>query len=620
MDEKNREENITTEPVEEEKYAEEDRHTEADRHTEEKHIEEASVKTEDFRENTMEHNNAYGNYAGTGYMYQGYGYPYPNMPYMQGYVHPGYPYPGQMQYQYTQQGRPVNPCVQPGQMHPGYQMSGYRNQNVNGMEAMYISQNMTNAEETAKEEQHLERHMAEQAASEADSPSVSLSAAENAKTDRENPDIRTRAELKAEKKARKKAAKKGKSHSGTGKKIARLIAAAVVFGLVAGAVFQGVRYGSDALFGTKQSNQNQRISDDRDNSYIEANSNAVQTVNYDVADVAAKVMPSIVSITGTYVQTYQYWFSTYEQELPGAGSGIIIGRDEKNLFVLTNYHVVEGAKELEVVFVDKESADAVVKGYDEENDIAIVLVSMEDIKDETLDQIQEITIGSSENLRVGDPCIAIGNALGYGQSVTVGYISALEREITVSDETISVLQTDAAINPGNSGGALVNMNGELIGVNTAKYVDSDVEGMGYALPISELSDIINDLIEAEGIQVSEDDQDDSQKPQAGNEIPSGQTYLGISAQTIDRNYAQMLGMPEGIYISSITDDSPAEDCGLKSGDIIVGFDGEEVKDMTILQDMVADKEAGDKVEIEFYRLSDGEYEKQTVTATLQAKE
>lgn len=568
-----------------------------------------------------------GDYSGSEYGYQEYGYSYSNqnMPYsnMNGYVHPTYPYMDHMNYSYTHPSGMNSNYAQGNYMNANYIAPGYHNQNINGMEAMYISQNMANAEAAAK---HTDIYAeSKNDAFEAEQQTYPEENAENTEPEQNDAEIKTRAERKAEQKAKEKTAKKKKSHSGGAKKFAKLIASAVVFGLVAGVVFQGVRYGSDALFSKNKktasvdtsADQNENTTEHQNTPYLEANSNSVQTVNYDVSDVAADVMPSIVSITGTYVQTYQYWFTTYEQELPGAGSGIIIGRDDEYLFILTNCHVVEGAKELEVVFVDDESVGAIVKGTNADNDVAIVLVPLEDIKEETLNQIKEITVGSSDNLKIGDPCIAIGNALGYGQSVTVGYISALEREITVSDVPISVIQTDAAINPGNSGGALVNMNGELIGVNTAKGVGSNVEGMGYALPISEISDLINDLIAAEGIQETETNEPENQ---ASNTIEPGQTYLGISASTIDKDYAEMLGMPEGIYISNITKNSPAKAAGLQSGDIIVGFDGEEVLDMTVLQGKVADKKPGDKVEIEFYRLVDDEYEKQTVTATLQAME
>ena len=410
-----------------------------------------------------------------------------------------------------------------------------------------------------------------------------------------------------QKKAKDKKPKNRKS--GCGKKAASVVAAAVVFGLVAGVVFQGVRYGSDKLLGKdSQTTTEQSAEGSTENNapqLKQASSDTTSTV-YDVSTVAKKVMPSIVSITGTYVTTYDYWFNSYQQESTGAGSGIIIGKDDQYLYLATNYHVVQNAKSLSVTFVDDKSAEATVKGYVENNDIAVVTVKLSDISDDTLNEIKEIQVGSSDDLTVGDPCVAIGNALGYGQSVTVGYISALNREISASDETVKVLQTDAAINPGNSGGALVNMQGELIGINTAKYSDTSVEGMGYALPISDVQDIINDLIA--GKNVSNDG------------TTSGQAYLGISAQTITSQYAQLLNMPEGVYISSVEQGSAAEECGLQSGDIICSLDGEDIADMETFHDKIVACNPGDKVTIVYYRNNNGNYEKQTATATLKEKQ
>ena len=410
-----------------------------------------------------------------------------------------------------------------------------------------------------------------------------------------------------QKKAKDKKPKNRKS--GFGKKAASVVAAAVVFGLVAGVVFQGVRYGSDKLLGKdSQTTTEQSAEGSTENNapqLKQASSDTTSTV-YDVSTVAKKVMPSIVSITGTYVTTYDYWFNSYQQESTGAGSGIIIGKDDQYLYLATNYHVVQNAKSLSVTFVDDKSAEATVKGYVENNDIAVVTVKLSDISDDTLNEIKEIQVGSSDDLTVGDPCVAIGNALGYGQSVTVGYISALNREISASDETVKVLQTDAAINPGNSGGALVNMQGELIGINTAKYSDTSVEGMGYALPISDVQDIINDLIA--GKNVSNDG------------TISGQAYLGISAQTITSQYAQLLNMPEGVYISSVEQGSAAEECGLQSGDIICSLDGEDIADMETFHDKIVACNPGDKVTIVYYRNNNGNYEKQTATATLKEKQ
>ena len=437
--------------------------------------------------------------------------------------------------------------------------------NVNGMEAWYDSQRMNNGYQTG-------------------------SAAQSPKPEKKK---------KKEHNARK---------NGMGMKIAGLVAAAAVFGLVAAAVFQGVRYGSDKVLNRNAvaSEASSEASTDSNVPQLKtASSDTVSTV-YDVSTVAKNVMPSIVSITGTYVTTYDYWFNSYQQESTGAGSGIIIGKDDKYLYVATNYHVVENAKSLSVTFVDDKSADATVKGYVENNDIAVVTVKLSDISDDTLNEIKEIQVGSSDDLAVGDPCVAIGNALGYGQSVTVGYISALNREISASDETVKVLQTDAAINPGNSGGALVNMKGELIGINTAKYSDTSVEGMGYALPISDVQDLINDLIA--GKDVSSDG------------TTSGQAYLGISAQTITSQYSQLLNMPEGVYVSSVEQGSAAEECGLQSGDIICSLDGEDIADMDTFHDKIVACKPGDKVTIVYYRNNNGNYEKQTATATLKEKQ
>lgn len=417
-------------------------------------------------------------------------------------------------------------------------------------------------------------------------------------------------------KVKKKKTKTKSTKSGFGKKIAFTIAAAVIFGLVAGAVFQGVRYGSDALLGKNDSTKAEKVTESEDTAdeqeaiadeqeaIVKTSSEHVSTV-YDVEEVADKVMPSIVAISGTYVTTYEYWFQTYEQESTGAGSGIIIGQDKDTLYIVTNYHVVEDATELTVTFADDETVDATIKNYDETHDLAIVLVNMSDIKSSTRGKIKPITIGSSDDLSVGTPCVAIGNAMGYGQSVTVGYVSALEREISVSDGTVTVLQTDAAINPGNSGGALVNMQGELIGINTAKYVDSKVEGMGYALPISDVDDIINDLIRND-----REDTDNSK---------NGTAYLGVEPVEVTEDYSRSFGMPAGIYLKSVISDSPAEKAGLLAGDIITAIDDTSISSMESLQDVLAKHSPGDDVEVTYYRNDNGDYKENTVTVTLGSK-
>lgn len=418
--------------------------------------------------------------------------------------------------------------------------------------------------------------------------------------------------VKNKKHTEKKAAKK--NNNGFGRKLAWMACAGAVFGILAGATFQGVKYGSDKLFArngvitespTADTSDTEASTDNSaDNSTITKTSTTTDTV-YDVTTVSKNVMPSIVSISGTYMNTYQNWFNTYQQETEGAGSGIIISQDDSNLLVLTNYHVVKNSTSLSVGFVDGESVEATVKGYDEDNDVAVVSVPLDQIKDSTKSSIKAITMGSSDNLEVGSPCVAIGNALGYGQSVTVGYVSAIDREISLSDgSTVKVIQTDAAINPGNSGGALVNMKGELIGMNTAKSVDSQVEGMGYALPISDISDIIQDIIK-NGTNASTS--------------TSSSAYLGITAQTVTDEYTKGFGMPSGVNITAVSSGSPAEKCGLQTGDIIYEFNGKTVTDITELQKMIAKLQPGDTVKIGYYRYNSGSYEQMSVDAVLEAK-
>ena len=347
----------------------------------------------------------------------------------------------------------------------------------------------------------------------------------------------------------------------------------------------------------------------------------------DVSEIVSEALPSIVSITTKSVQEVQNYFGMYgmygyapqqqEQEVEGSGSGIIVGKNDDELLIATNYHVVEGADTLSVAFTDGNAVEASVKGFDEERDLAVVSVSLDDVEDDTMDAVSIANIGSSDDLKVGEQVIAIGNALGYGQSVTTGIVSAKNRRMdsdnnTVTDgsddssDGVNLIQTDAAINPGNSGGALVNMQGELIGINTAKYSDTSVEGMGYALPISDIQDIINDLIAGKKV--------------ASDGTASGQAYLGISAQTITSQYSQLLNMPEGVYISSVEQGSAAEECGLQSGDIICSLDGEDIADMDTFHDRIVACKPGDKVTIVYYRNNNGNYEKQTTTATLQEKQ
>lgn len=324
-----------------------------------------------------------------------------------------------------------------------------------------------------------------------------------------------------------------------------------------------------------------------------------------VSEVAQAVMPSVVSITETSIQSYgNYWFGYSDQEVEGSGSGIIIKEDEENLYIATNNHVISGADKIQVTFMDETTAQAKVKGAVESEDLAVIVVEKSSLSEETLKTIKVATLGKSEDVKVGESAIAIGNALGYGQSVTAGVISAVDREISVSAQdntiTISVIQTDAAINPGNSGGALLNEKGQVIGINSAKLAASDVEGMGYAIPISEALPLMTKIIEKE--ELSEDEQG----------------YMGILGGTISDVQSQTYGWPKGIYISSVTEDGPAQKAGLLAGDIIVGINDMELTSMEDLSTFVKSYKVGTKISIKYKRLINGEYVDNTAEVVLEA--
>lgn len=397
---------------------------------------------------------------------------------------------------------------------------------------------------------------------------------------------------------KKKEKKAKKPSNGKAKKVAAFIGTAAAFGLIAGGVMVGVNAAGNKLLG-KNTSDTQIPTVTTADTGIQSNKKESSS---GYADVAEEVMPSIVSITNTSVQRVRSWFQSYEQEVSGSGSGIIIGQTKDEILIVTNNHVIDGAKELTVAFNDKTAAAATVKGADSVADLAVVAVKVSDLEDDTLSNIKVAALGSSDDLRVGEQVIAIGNALGYGQSLTGGYISALDREVDVEENSMRLLQTDAAINPGNSGGALLNTKGEVIGINTVKYVDSTVEGMGYAIPISTAIPIVNDLMNQEVIEESE------------------QGYLGIQGKDITDEYAQGLSMPNGVYVVKIVEDSPADSCGLKAGDIITKFAGRDVNSMEALQNILTGKKAGEEVKMVVQRNTEkGEYEEVTLTVKLGAK-
>ncbi len=340
-----------------------------------------------------------------------------------------------------------------------------------------------------------------------------------------------------------------------------------------------------------------------------------------VAGVAAKVMPAVVSITNKSVTEVQDMFGMYDMfgwpygygddsgrgnsrtyESVSAGSGIIIGQSDTELLICTNYHVVEDATELSVGFVDDEVAPAVVKGEDSSNDLAVVAVSLDDIKDETLDQISVAEIGNSDKLVIGQQVVAIGNALGYGQSVTTGIVSALNRTIDLDGYNAALIQTDAAINPGNSGGALLDMDGHVIGINSAKAASNGVEGMGYAIPISYAEPILEDLM--------------NRKTRTEKVAEEDSSYMGIYGQDVSSEMNRLYGIPQGIYITDVEEGSPAAEAGLKKGDVIVKFDGSSVTSMQLLKNMLSYYAAGEEVTITISQQADGEYTEKKVDMTL----
>lgn len=387
---------------------------------------------------------------------------------------------------------------------------------------------------------------------------------------------------------------KKNKNSGRGKYVAKLAASAVAFGLIAGLVMQGVTYGfSRAGIGNGATQL----------ATTKTTSSSSSTSSDDLSGVSKNIMPSIVSITGKFETTSQSWFGqTQSSESEGVGSGIIIGKKDGKILIVTNNHVVADAKSLSVGFVDGKSASATIRGTDSDADLAVVEVDTKNMKSSTLKKIAVITLGDSSKLQTGERAIAIGNALGYGQSVTGGYISALNRQVQLTDKTMTLIQTDAAINPGNSGGALLNSKGELIGINTVKYSSEDVEGMGYAIPISTAKPIINKLIKNEATSESE------------------QAYLGVSGQTIDSSMASQFDMPSGVYVQQVIKSSPAQKAGISAGDVIVSFNGSNVSTMDGLKEKISNLKAGKKVKVVVKRQNQmGTYEKKTLTVTLGKK-
>ena len=411
-----------------------------------------------------------------------------------------------------------------------------------------------------------------------------------------------------------KTPKKKKEHKKMPKAVA-VTGLALMFGVVSSATFLTTNYvGTKVLkLGTTQ-----KSTSTTSTSAVTSNASLTKTssvVTSDVSSVVENVMPSIVSITNMSVQEVQNYFGgTSKQESESAGTGIIISQNDSELLVVTNNHVVAGSDTLTVTFADGNSVEANIKGTDSEYDVAVVAVPLDSISEDTKKAISVATLGDSTELKVGEPAIAIGNALGYGQSVTTGVISALNRSVSETDQTtgettessVKLIQTDAAINPGNSGGALVNASGEVIGINSSKLVGDSVEGVGYAIPISDVSDLIENLMNQETkTKVAEADQG----------------AIGIKGMSVSTEYSQQLNMPEGVYVSEVTKGGGAEKAGMTRGCIITGINGTTVSSKDDLQEQLQYYAKGDEVELTIQvPQSNGEYQEQSVNVTLGAKQ
>jgi len=407
-----------------------------------------------------------------------------------------------------------------------------------------------------------------------------------------------------------------KKKGGFGKTIAKCLVLALIFGSVSSAAFMGTNYIGRQYFGDKVTLKGTGASEvelakTSTNGASPAVSGGSSTM--DVSDIVSNCMPSVVSITNVGTTEFRTFFGTYEQERQSSGSGIIIGQNDTELLIVTNNHVIANAKEISVYFnSDGEEADddnvisAKVKGTDPSKDLAVIAVKLSDISQETMDIIKIATIGDSSALRVGEQVVAIGNAYGYGLSVTTGIVSALNREVSVTSDgqtiTNRLIQTDAAINPGNSGGALLNSKGELIGINSVKFISEDVEGMGYAIPITDVESIIGDLMnKVTRDKVEEEDQG----------------YLGVSDLVdVTQSVSESYNMPVGVYVRTVIEGLGAEKAGMQAGDIITKVDGTPISGYAQLKEALTYYSAGETVSVTFQRSGSSGYEEKTVDITL----
>ena len=396
----------------------------------------------------------------------------------------------------------------------------------------------------------------------------------------------------------------------TGRKWVTVVAMALVFGLIAGGTMFGVNAAGNYLAGNDSSSdqvgQTQTTSSDSNSSSSDGSGQGT------VAEVAKNAMPSVVTISTMSVEEMRSFFGgTQQYEVEGAGTGVIVGENDTELLIATNNHVVEGATSLSVGFIDEESVEGEVKGTDVNNDLAVVSVKLSDIPEDTMNQIKIATVGDSDDLQLGDQVVAIGNALGYGQSVTSGYVSALDRDLTLTDQSgttinsTGLIQTDAAINEGNSGGALLNMKGELIGINEAKSSSTStgaaVDNIGFAIPIDKAEESLQQLMNLK----TREKVDASQA-----------SYLGIRGEDVSAEASELYGTPTGAVITEIVENGPADQAGVKKGDILTELDGRSISSMAQLQDVLQYYAAGETVDLVVQRSDNGEYQAQTLSITL----
>lgn len=386
---------------------------------------------------------------------------------------------------------------------------------------------------------------------------------------------------------------------------AKVICCAILFGAISGGMVLGsFMIGKNAVKTTASSTTLETNAAKLSTSSGSKNSSFSSSGDtYTVAQIAEQCKSSVVAITNQSVQEVQTMFGTMQQQSTGSGSGVIIGKNDTELLIATNNHVVSGAESLTVCFNDDKDAvfDAKIKGTDADNDLAVIAIKLSDISEDVLNSISVATLGDSTQMEVGDQVVAIGNALGFGQSVTYGVISALDREVTIDDTTATLMQTDAAINPGNSGGALFNMKGEVIGINSAKYASDQVEGMGFAIPMAKAQGIIENLMNQE----------------TRDKLTSDYGFLNITGQDVSSDVAEMYGIPEGVYVSGTTDGGAAANAGIQKGDIITKLGNTTITSISQLKEELQYYKAGETVEITLQRNTDNKgYQEQTVKVTL----